>query len=109
MRFVSGMSIRSFYKTEKFDINRSGLICDENEVLLVFPRIEHGATTYKDKGSWIRIFFGYPIITLPHMAAITPKKHDVEIVNENHEEIDFDEQIRSCRYNMLYNDCTTCL
>jgi len=22
------------------------------KVLLVFPRIEHGASTYKDKGSW---------------------------------------------------------
>jgi radical SAM superfamily enzyme YgiQ (UPF0313 family) len=60
------------------------------KILLVFPRIEHGSTTYKDKGSWIRIVFGYPIITLPYIAAITPKKHLVEIVDENHEEIDFE-------------------
>jgi len=61
------------------------------KILLVFPRIEHGVSTYKDKGSWSSILFGYPIITLPHIAAITPKKHDVKIVNENFEDIDFDE------------------
>lgn len=60
------------------------------KILLVFPRIEHGSTTYKDKGSWVLILLGYPIITLPHIAAITPKKHSVEIVNENFEDIDFD-------------------
>jgi len=60
------------------------------KILLVFPRIEHGSTTFKDKGSWVLIMLGYPIITLPHIAAITPKKHTVEIVNENFEDIDFD-------------------
>jgi radical SAM superfamily enzyme YgiQ (UPF0313 family) len=57
----------------------------------VFPRIEHGATTYSDKGSWSSILFGYPIITLPHLAGITPRQHTVKIVNENYEDIDFNE------------------
>jgi radical SAM superfamily enzyme YgiQ (UPF0313 family) len=61
------------------------------KVLLVFPRIEHGATTVSDKGSWSSILFGYPIITLPHIAGITPKKYDVKIVNENYENLDFNE------------------
>ena len=61
------------------------------KILLVFPRLEHGSTTYRDKGSWNQIVFGYPIITLPHIAAITPKKHNVKIVNENFENIDFNE------------------
>ena len=60
-------------------------------ILLVFPRIEHGATTHSDKGSWSSILFGYPIITLPHLAAITPRQHTVKIVNENYEDIDFNE------------------
>jgi radical SAM superfamily enzyme YgiQ (UPF0313 family) len=63
------------------------------KVLLIFPRILHGATTYRDKGSWTSIIFGYPIITLPHMAAITPAKYDVKIVNENYENIDFEEDV----------------
>jgi len=61
------------------------------KILLIFPRIEHGASTYHDKGSWTSILFGYPIITLPHIAALTPKKHEVKIVNENYEDINFDE------------------
>ena len=61
------------------------------KILLIFPRIEHGATTYSDKGSWSSILFGYPIITLPHLAGITPRQHTVNIVNENYEDIDFDE------------------
>jgi len=61
------------------------------KILLIFPRIEHGATTYSDKGSWSSILFGYPIITLPHLAGITPRQHTVKIVNENYEDINFDE------------------
>ena len=60
------------------------------KILLVFPKIEHGATTCKDKGSWTSIIFGYPIITLPHIATITPRKYDVSIVNENYEDLSFD-------------------
>jgi len=63
------------------------------KILLVFPKIHHGASTYHDKGSWTSILFGYPIITLPHIAAITPEKHEVKIVNENYEDINFDEDI----------------
>lgn len=61
------------------------------KVLLVFPRMDHGMTTYKEKGSWKSIFFGYPAITLPHLAAITPKKHSIEIINENYDDLDFDQ------------------
>jgi radical SAM superfamily enzyme YgiQ (UPF0313 family) len=62
-------------------------------ILLVFPRIEHGASTHRDKDSWISILFGYPIITLPHIAAITPSKHDVQIVNENYDVLDFNADV----------------
>ena len=63
------------------------------KILLIFPRIEHGASTHSDKGSWASILFGYPIITLPHIAAITPKHHTVKIVNENYDTINFDENV----------------
>ncbi|MBU0496755.1 MAG: B12-binding domain-containing radical SAM protein [Candidatus Thermoplasmatota archaeon] len=59
------------------------------KILLVFPKIEHGAATYHDQGSWGSILFGYPIITLPHLAAITPSNHQVELINENYENLDF--------------------
>jgi len=62
------------------------------KILLVFPEVLHGQTTIKDKGSWNAKLFGNPIITLPHMAAITPKEYDVKIVNENYMTLDFDEE-----------------
>ncbi len=63
------------------------------KILLVFPRIGHGTTTYKDKKSWRKIVVGYPIITLPHIASITPTKHSIKIINENYEDIDFTEDV----------------
>ena len=62
-------------------------------ILLAFPRIEHGVATYKDKGSPASILLGYPAITLPHLAAITPQKHSVEIINENYDDINFDQNV----------------
>ncbi len=62
-------------------------------ILLVFPRIEHGVITFKDRGSWRTIVSGYPIITLPHLAALTPRSHSVKIINENYDPIDFDEDV----------------
>jgi radical SAM superfamily enzyme YgiQ (UPF0313 family) len=63
------------------------------KILLIFPRIEHGVTTIKDKNSWTKIIVGYPIITLPHLAAITPRQHSVKIVNENYDVINYDEDV----------------
>lgn len=59
------------------------------KILLIFPEIDHGMTTVKDKKSWRKIIFGYPIITLPYIAAITPNKHSIKIINGNYEDIDF--------------------
>ncbi len=63
------------------------------KILLVFPRIEHGMATYQDKHSWRRILSGYPIITLPHLASVTPPKHQVTILNENYDSIDFNADV----------------
>jgi radical SAM superfamily enzyme YgiQ (UPF0313 family) len=62
-------------------------------ILLIFPRIEHGVVTYRDKGSAASILLGYPAITLPHLAALTPKRHSVEIINENYDDINFDKKV----------------
>ena len=63
------------------------------KILLIFPRIEHGVTTYKDRKGWAAILLGYPAITLPHLAALTPRKHEVEIINENYDDIDFNQDV----------------
>lgn len=61
------------------------------KILLVFPRIDHGPLTCQDKGSFISLLLGNPIITLPYLAAITPQQHSVKIVNENFEDLDFNQ------------------
>ena len=63
------------------------------KILLIFPAIEHGMTTIKDRNSWRRIITGYPIITLPYIAALTPTEHEVKIINEIYDDIDFDEDV----------------
>jgi len=61
------------------------------KILLIFPRMEHGAVSHQDKGTHISVIFGYPAITLPHLAAITPTKHIVEIIDENYDRFNFNQ------------------
>jgi radical SAM superfamily enzyme YgiQ (UPF0313 family) len=61
------------------------------KILFIFPGILQGTVRYSDKGSWTIILFGYPIITLPHLAAITPRHHEIKIIDENYENLDFNE------------------
>ncbi|MBS3778503.1 MAG: B12-binding domain-containing radical SAM protein, partial [Candidatus Thermoplasmatota archaeon] len=63
------------------------------KILLIFPQIEHGVTTVEDKKGWASILLGYPAITLPHLAALTPRKHEIEIINENYDDLDFDADV----------------
>ncbi len=63
------------------------------KILFIFPRIEHGVATVFDIKSVSSLLFGYPIITLPYMAAITPEKYDIRIINENFEELKLEEEL----------------
>ncbi|MCD6448154.1 MAG: B12-binding domain-containing radical SAM protein [Thermoplasmata archaeon] len=60
-------------------------------ILLIFPRLEHGVTTYRDKGSPFAKLFGNPYLSLSQVAACTPHSHEIRIIDENYEKIDFDE------------------
>jgi len=61
------------------------------KILLVFPRLEHGVTTYRDKGSPFAKLFANPYLSLSQVAACTPPSHEIRIIDENYEKIDFDE------------------
>ncbi len=61
------------------------------KILLIFPRLEHGVTTYRDKGSPFAKLFGNPYLSLSQVAACTPPGHEIRIIDENYEKIDFDE------------------
>ena len=56
-------------------------------ILLVEPKLEHGIVTYKDKFKPVSIIYGNPSVTLPMVAAVTPREHEVKIVNENYEKL----------------------
>lgn len=58
-------------------------------ILLVFPRLEHGITTYKDKGTAFAKLFANPYLSLSQVAACTPEGHTIFIVDENYQPIDF--------------------
>ncbi|MEA2054529.1 MAG: radical SAM protein [Candidatus Thermoplasmatota archaeon] len=60
------------------------------KILLVYPKLEHGVTTYEDSKTPFSKLFGNPSLTLPQVAAVTPPKHDVRIIDENFEKVDFD-------------------
>ncbi|HEC95270.1 MAG TPA: B12-binding domain-containing radical SAM protein, partial [Thermoplasmatales archaeon] len=62
------------------------------KILLIEPRLEHGIVTYKQRYNPFSIIYGNPSLTLPMVAAATPKGHMVKIVNENYEKIDFTEE-----------------
>ena len=61
------------------------------KILLIFPKLEHGVTTYKDRGTPFAKLFGNPSLSLPQVAACTPEGHEIRILNENFERIDFNE------------------
>ncbi|MBC7128632.1 MAG: B12-binding domain-containing radical SAM protein [Thermoplasmatales archaeon] len=61
------------------------------KILLVFPKIEHGVTTYRDRKSPFAKLFGNPSLSLAQVAACSDG-HEIRIVDENFEEIDFDEK-----------------
>ncbi|MBC7081355.1 MAG: radical SAM protein [Thermoplasmatales archaeon] len=59
------------------------------KILLVFPKLEHGVTTYRDRRTPFVKLFGNPSLSLAQVAACSDG-HEVTIVDENFEEINFD-------------------
>ncbi|KAA0002378.1 MAG: B12-binding domain-containing radical SAM protein [Thermoplasmata archaeon] len=70
-------------------------------ILLVFPKIEHGVTTYHDRNTPFAKLFGNPSLSLPQVAACTPPGHEIRILNENFEDIDFSEHWDLVGINVL--------
>lgn len=62
------------------------------DILLVEPQLQHGIVTYKQQWSPFAKIYGNPSLTLPMVAAATPRGHRVQIVNENYEAIDFNKK-----------------
>lgn len=63
------------------------------KILLIYPKSEYGIGPDKKKKVWAASYFGFPSITVPYIAAITPREHSVEILDENYEDVDFEEDV----------------
>ncbi len=60
-------------------------------ILLVFPKINYVNSDNKRKKELLYKLFGEAVsLTLPQVAASTPKGHRIEIIDENYEKLDFD-------------------
>ncbi|MGC9553875.1 MAG: B12-binding domain-containing radical SAM protein [Thermoplasmatota archaeon] len=60
------------------------------DILLIYPKLEHGVTTHEDSKTPFSKLFGNPSLTLPQVAAVTPPRHKVRIIDENFERVDYD-------------------
>ncbi|MBS3773247.1 MAG: B12-binding domain-containing radical SAM protein [Candidatus Thermoplasmatota archaeon] len=60
------------------------------DILLIYPHLEHGVTTREDSHTPFSKLFGNPSLTLPQIAAVTPEKHNVRILDENFEPVRYD-------------------
>jgi len=64
------------------------------KILLIFPKVKYSPSHIKKNREFHQKLFGEAIsLTLPQVAAITPKEHSIEIVDENHETINFNSDV----------------
>jgi radical SAM superfamily enzyme YgiQ (UPF0313 family) len=72
-------------------------------ILLVFPKINYVNDPKKRKKELLNDFFGESLsLTLPQVAASTPKGHKIEIIDENYEKLDF-----NVNYDLVGITCFT--
>ena len=61
-------------------------------ILLVFPKINYANSDNKrDKELLYKLFGEAVSLTLPQVAAVTPKEHSIRIVDENYEKLNFND------------------
>lgn len=59
-------------------------------ILLIFPKAKYAHENIKNDKEILNMIYGEAVsLTLPQVAASTPKNHDIEIIDENYEKIDF--------------------
>ena len=71
-------------------------------ILLIHPKMEHGPVTPEDRGTLSGRLFSNPEMTLPSVAACIPKNHNIRLLHENFEDIDY-----SKKYDLVGISCFT--
>ena len=72
------------------------------KILLIHPKMKHGAVTFKDRGKFRETLFANPEMTLPAVAASIPSENEIKIIHENFEDIDY-----SVKYDLVGISCFT--
>ena len=71
-------------------------------ILLIHPKMNHGPVTVKERGTFRGRFFSPAEMTLPGVAACIPKNHNVRLIHETFEDIDY-----SNKYDIVGISCFT--
>ena len=72
------------------------------DILLIHPKLTHGPVTYDDRGRIRARLLANAEMTLPAVAAAIPKDHNIRIIHENYEDIDY-----SKKYDLVGITCFT--
>lgn len=72
------------------------------KILILHPKWKHGPVQDQDRGRPHSIIFGNPELTLPAVAACIPKKHNVRLIHETYEDIDYSKD-----YDLVGISCFT--
>ena len=75
---------------------------DIMNILLIHPKMNHGPVTGEDRGTFIGKLLSNPELTLPAVAACIPKNHNIRLIHENFEDIDY-----SNNYDLVGISCFT--
>ena len=71
-------------------------------ILIIHPKLTHGIVTYEDRGTLRARLFSNPEMTLSAVVAAIPKEHEIRIIHENFEDIDY-----SNKYDLVGISCFT--
>ena len=71
-------------------------------ILLIHPKMEHGPVTVEDRNTLRGKLYSNPELTLPSVAACIPKNHNIRLIHENFEDIDY-----SNKYDLVGISCFT--
>jgi len=71
-------------------------------ILLIHPKLTHGPVIREDRGTFRAKFFTNPEMTLPAVAAAIPNNHNIRIILETFEDIDY-----SDNYDLVGISCFT--
>jgi len=71
-------------------------------ILLIHPKMNHGPVTGEDRDTFMGKILSNPEVTLPAVAACIPKNHNIRLIHENFEDIDY-----SNKYDLVGISCFT--